>query len=485
MDCQTASSFLQTWWDETFKPGATGDGGIYANRSTWVCTENWDGQNFPFDRDLYEDLPTSGFADDAIPQSVPMFVVLGFNGTDKIVYWNSTSYADSVLIGGESFKSSISKAINEFPVEGVYLKNPLPTKVYDSGFTEDIDLSEVFGEYDLNPVTITLENNSDPSVVSASLNGTILTLEALGHSDSYTTITIQGSSSVNSLDHSFDVYTHIPTEFGQLDQGFEVDYFPPPFWELKYNTAADTTAAGLPNGANLIDPPTTDTWFRNTPATAGFGSDYIQSGNYSALITYWSPEFNWLITPEMQLDYDDYLLDFYIWFDNEYASKFHVMVDDGTKGWVSILDYDDTTPNNHFDSLISLNLNSFVSQTIRIAFVQEGTYGMEIAIDSISVWSRTVGIQDVLVPNTTKLEQNYPNPFNPSTMINFSLEIRNDVNLSIYNQSGQLVNTLINKEMGSGSHSVNYEANGLSAGIYYYTLTTGDDTISKKMILIK
>ena len=148
MDCETASSFLQTWWDETYKPGATGDGGIYANRSYWICTENWDGQNYPVDRDLYGVLPTSGFADDVIPASVPMFTVVGFNGADKIVYWNSTSYADSVLINGESFRTSINKAIDEFPVEGVYLKEAIPVKAYEIGLGEDIDVSNVFGEYD-------------------------------------------------------------------------------------------------------------------------------------------------------------------------------------------------------------------------------------------------------------------------------------------------------------------------------------------------
>ncbi|MCK4980645.1 MAG: T9SS type A sorting domain-containing protein, partial [Candidatus Delongbacteria bacterium] len=469
----------------TYKFGATGDGGIYAGRSTWICTENWNNQNYPVDRDLYADLPTSGFADDVVPQSVPMFVVVGFNGTDKIVYWNSTSYLDTALVNGESFRSSINKAIDEFPVEGVYLKNPIPSKAYTIGGSEDIDISDVFGEYDLNPVTVTLENNSDPTAVSASVDGTTLSLEGVGHSDTFTTITLKGESSVNSLTTSFDVYTHIPTEFEELVQEFEVDYFPPPFWELKYNTAADTTVAGLPNGANLIDPPTTDTWFRNTPATAGFGSDYIQSGNSSATIMYWAPEFNWLITPPMQLDYDDYVLDFHIWFDNEYASKFHVMVDDGITGWTSILALSSADSNNHLDSLTSLDLSSFVSQTIRVAFVYEYTDGMEVAIDSVSVWSRTVGIDDIPIPTMTKLEQNYPNPFNPTTEINFSLDKDAFAKLTVFNSNGEIIQKLNNKRLKKGIHRFNFNAKNLNSGIYFYQLEVDGIRSSKKMILIK
>ncbi|MCK4980651.1 MAG: T9SS type A sorting domain-containing protein [Candidatus Delongbacteria bacterium] len=410
-----------------------------------------------------------------------MFVVIGYDGTDKIVYWNSTSYLDTALVNGESFRSSINKAINEFPHKGVYIENPISYKAYEVGYGEDIDVSNVFGEYEANPVTVTLEGNTDPSAVTATLVGSTLTLTAIGITETSATITLKGESSVNFKTESFEVYTNDPGSFLGMDQGFESSNFPPPFWELKYNTLAD---GGL-NGANLIDPPTSDTWFGNTSFNPDFGADYIHSDDNSAVIMYWAENFHWLISPDMELDFDDYFLKFWLWFDSDpYASKFHVLVDDGTKGWTSILDYDGVTPDNRYDSVVELSLSAYFNQTIRIAFVFEGTYGENIALDDITITSPT-DIDNVSIPVTTILDQNYPNPFNPSTMINFSVEKRSSINLSIFNQNGQLVNTIFDGEKEPGNYSITYEANGLSAGIYYYTLTTGDDTISKKMIFIK
>ena len=150
----------------------------------------------------------------------------------------------------------------------------------------------------------------------------------------------------------------------------------------------------------------------------------------------------------------------------------------------AFLDYDDTTSDNPFDSVVELDLSAYYNQTIRIAFVYEYTDGMEVALDDITITSPT-NIQDYSIPTSTQLEQNYPNPFNPSTMINFTIVEKNNVNLSIYNQSGQLVKNLVNEEKESGNYSVNFQAVGLSAGVYYYTLKTNNSIISKKMILNK
>ena len=474
MGCAQAAPVLETWWNDIYKEGATGDGAKYAGRSYWISTYDWSNAiptpipvTYPFDESLYSIAFSTGFSTGL----VPTFAIIGFNGTNKIVYWDSIDY---------NFTEALNQAINEFPLEGVYVNEPIPVKAYNLGISDVLDISNVFDEYDLNPITVTLEGNTDTSAITATLVGTTLTLDAIGHSDTFTTITLKGESSVNSKSTTFDVYTHEATSFERLDQDFEVDMFPPPFWDLKYNTAAD---GGL-NGANLLDPPTNDTWFKNTPSTPDFGSNYIQSGNYSAAIMYWAPEFNWLITPAMQLDYDDYLLDFYIWFDNEYASKFNVMIDDGTKGWTSILALD-SADSNHFDSKISLDLNPFVGQTIKIAFVYEYSDGMEVAIDSVSVWSSTVGIQDLPMPSSTKLEQNYPNPFNPSTEISFTLDHDAHAKLTVFNPKGEIVNTLNNSKVGKGSHSFVFDAKDLNSGVYFYQLEVNGVKSAKKMILMK
>ncbi|MEJ2195931.1 MAG: multicopper oxidase domain-containing protein [Ignavibacteriaceae bacterium] len=94
---------------------------------------------------------------------------------------------------------------------------------------------------------------------------------------------------------------------------------------------------------------------------------------------------------------------------------------------------------------------------------------------------------DVLATATEfSLDQNYPNPFNPSTTINFSIPTENTmVSLKIYNSIGQEVGTLINQVVPAGNHEVQFDATGLSSGVYFYRLTAGNFVENKKMIVMK
>ncbi len=83
------------------------------------------------------------------------------------------------------------------------------------------------------------------------------------------------------------------------------------------------------------------------------------------------------------------------------------------------------------------------------------------------------------------LEQNYPNPFNPVTIINYQLPINNFVTIKVYNTLGQEVATLVNEEKPAGSYSFKFDGNGLSSGLYFYTLKAGKYTSTKKMLLLK
>ena len=95
-----------------------------------------------------------------------------------------------------------------------------------------------------------------------------------------------------------------------------------------------------------------------------------------------------------------------------------------------------------------------------------------------------------LIPTDYSLSQNYPNPFNPSTTISFSLPSDNHTILNIYDISGKLINTLLDKNMKSGYHNVSWDGKDLygqevSTGAYVYTLSTNDMSLSGKMILLK
>ena len=95
-------------------------------------------------------------------------------------------------------------------------------------------------------------------------------------------------------------------------------------------------------------------------------------------------------------------------------------------------------------------------------------------------------------PKEFKLEQNYPNPFNPTTKIRFtvpaltpSLSQRERVILKVYDILGNEVTTLVNEEKEPGYYEVEFNAEQLSSGIYFYRLQVGNYTQTKKMILLR
>jgi hypothetical protein len=86
---------------------------------------------------------------------------------------------------------------------------------------------------------------------------------------------------------------------------------------------------------------------------------------------------------------------------------------------------------------------------------------------------------------------NYPNPFNPETTIQFSLlESVPDVNIKIYNIKGQLVQKLLDSELDKGEHQIVWKGDTVSgeqagSGVYFYQITAGEMTETRKMMLIK
>ena len=89
------------------------------------------------------------------------------------------------------------------------------------------------------------------------------------------------------------------------------------------------------------------------------------------------------------------------------------------------------------------------------------------------------------IPGGFKLYNNYPNPFNPSTTIKFDIPVRGNVSLSIYNNLGKEVSTLVNTDLSPGSYETFWDASAFSSGVYFYRLETTGFTQTKRMMLIK
>lgn len=84
-----------------------------------------------------------------------------------------------------------------------------------------------------------------------------------------------------------------------------------------------------------------------------------------------------------------------------------------------------------------------------------------------------------------ELYQNYPNPFNPETEISFFLKKDSFITVDLFNTSGQLIKTVFNGKQPAGHQRIKIDASDLESGIYFYTLRSGNDFITKKMTLIK
>ena len=88
-------------------------------------------------------------------------------------------------------------------------------------------------------------------------------------------------------------------------------------------------------------------------------------------------------------------------------------------------------------------------------------------------------------PKEFVLHSAFPNPFNPETAISFSLSEAANVNLSVHDVTGRLVATLADGWIEQGLHSAVFDAQDLSSGVYFYTLTANNIVSTKKMMLLK
>ncbi|MCH8035115.1 MAG: T9SS type A sorting domain-containing protein [Bacteroidetes bacterium] len=150
------------------------------------------------------------------------------------------------------------------------------------------------------------------------------------------------------------------------------------------------------------------------------------------------------------------------------------------------------------DGLIMYDGNDFTQYTaqnsglysINISDIQIDEFNNKWIIhpNAISVYNEdgiTSVVEELQLPNAFKLQQNYPNPFNPTTTINYQIPKISFVTLKVYDVLGKEVVALVNEEKPSGNYVVEFDANRLPSGIYFYRLQAGSFVETKKMVLMK
>ncbi|MCB0282142.1 MAG: right-handed parallel beta-helix repeat-containing protein [Calditrichae bacterium] len=91
-----------------------------------------------------------------------------------------------------------------------------------------------------------------------------------------------------------------------------------------------------------------------------------------------------------------------------------------------------------------------------------------------------------LLPLNNSLFQNYPNPFNPSTTISYKIKENTTVNVRVFDSNGKVVSELVNKIQQPGTYSEFFNATGLSSGVYYFSISTGNGfSQTRKMVLLR
>ncbi|MBK9331635.1 MAG: T9SS type A sorting domain-containing protein [Ignavibacteria bacterium] len=99
----------------------------------------------------------------------------------------------------------------------------------------------------------------------------------------------------------------------------------------------------------------------------------------------------------------------------------------------------------------------------------------------------TIGITNISTetPGEYRLSQNYPNPFNPATTLEFGITKPEFVSLKIYDMLGKETAVLVSAKLRPGTYKYNFNASGLTSGIYFYTLKTENFSETKRMTLVK
>ncbi len=124
--------------------------------------------------------------------------------------------------------------------------------------------------------------------------------------------------------------------------------------------------------------------------------------------------------------------------------------------------------------------------------LKHGTGEMIDLSGDIPVWeSNGIFVVDMLsevkpLPEKFGLENAYPNPFNPVTTVNFKLPIESQVHIQVFDIQGRLIETLSNGIMMSGGyHSVIWNADDHSSGLYIVKMLAGDHVSTQKLLLVK
>ena len=149
-----------------------------------------------------------------------------------------------------------------------------------------------------------------------------------------------------------------------------------------------------------------------------------------------------------------------------------------------VIDGDNTVWDQESNDFIGNTVTEYLESREADATVVVGTHGRGIFIGQYDS-SLYVEGSGSTIPKYIELYQNYPNPFNPGTTIKFYLSRPEHIILTVFDVTGREIAEVLNQSVGKGTHTISFNAGNLTSGIYFYTLKSGSDQITRKMMVLK
>ena len=144
------------------------------------------------------------------------------------------------------------------------------------------------------------------------------------------------------------------------------------------------------------------------------------------------------------------------------------------------------------DLLDDLEITTFSGDwTVYASDGEDETRASEIRMVTIN-YESGLSTDNSFSPINFELNQNYPNPFNPVTEIKYGLPEDSYVKVTVYDLLGNIISNLINERQNAGFKIIEWDATNnqgqsvsVSAGVYLYSIESGEFRQTKKMILLK
>ncbi len=302
-----------------------------------------------------------------------------------------------------------------------------------------INITETFTDPDNDDsgISKTVQTISNPTLLTAAIVGNNLTLDYMENQFGTATITIRGTSNGQTIDDEFDVTVNPVNDAPQI--------------------------------FGLLNPPDNTT----LDITVPIGDGNQKASNFSNDIS----EFSW----EISIDADSNNIEYLVYYTYDGLNPILIA----------------NTELNSFDVPHDSLNKILTSQGINEGLCEVSGEWFVLATDrsdttectqkfSLTISNQHVGINsDEKIVDEFKLFDNYPNPFNPTTSIKYSIPENSDVNLTVYNSAGQIIDVLVNSKQVVGYYTVKWDASKAPSGVYFMKFNAGDFSDVKKCILVK